>query len=141
MKTLATSLGAVVLALSLNACSFSLLKDKYAKNEAAASSYLGSKKSAPTRTNVEGLWYSPEWGIVVLNQEGSKVTGVFQDFYKANGLISGRKVFLVLTDDDWAEYTVELAKQPSGDLKGHYSPDVPFSEASQHELTLKRIDL
>lgn len=139
MKTLATSLGAVVLALSLNACSFSLLKDKYTKNEAAASGYLSSKKGGIARVNVEGLWYSPEWNMVVLNQEGSKVDGVFQDYYKVNGVVSGRHIYLVLTDDDWAEYTVQLTKQPNGDLKGFYSPDVPFSESSQHELTLKRV--
>lgn len=140
MKTLATSLGAVVLALSLNACSFSFLKEKYTRNEAAASGYLSSKKTGSARTNVEGLWYSPQWNIVVLNQEGSKVSGIFQDYYKVNGLVSGRNVYLVLRDDDWAEYTVELKKQPNGDLKGFYSPDVPFSEATAHELVLKRID-
>lgn len=141
MKTLATTLGAIVLALSMNACSFSLLKDKYAKNEAAASGYLGSKKSAPSRMNVEGLWYSPEWGIVVLNQEGGKLTGVFQDYYKVSGLVSGRKAYIVLTDDDWAEYTVELTRQSNGDLRGYFSPDVPFSEATRHEVVLKRINL
>ncbi len=140
MKTLVTTLGAIVLALSLNACSFSLLKDKYAKNEAAASGYLGSKKTGSSRMNIEGLWYSPQWGMVVLNQEGCKLTGVFQDFYSVSGVVSSRRAYIVLTDDDWAEYTVELTKQPNGDLAGYYSPDVPFADATKHELVLKRID-
>ena len=138
MKTLAITLSAVVLMSSFSSCA--LLKEKYAKNERASAAYLSSKRTAPSRMNIEGVWYSPQWGIVVLNQErGGKLSGIFQDYYKVNGVISGKEAFITLIDDDWVEYTVELRRQSWEELKGHYSPSVPFSETDAHELVLKRI--
>ncbi len=65
-ENLATFLGAVVLAFSLNACG--MLQAKYDANGKATAAYLQSKNTSSPRTNVEGLWYSPQWGVVVLNQ-------------------------------------------------------------------------
>ncbi len=67
MKMLATTLSAVFLMASFSSCSW--LKEKYGKNEAASVAYLSEKKSTPAKTNIEGLWYSPQWGIVVFKQE------------------------------------------------------------------------
>lgn len=137
MKTIATVLGVVVLGLSLSSCKF--LEEKYTKNEKAAVAYLSDKKTGSAKTNVEGVWYSPGWGAVVLNQEGSKVTGAFQDYYAVDGVVSGRKVYLVLIDDDWREYTVELTPKGREKLVGYYSAHVPFSESDQQEIVLNRI--
>ena len=88
MKTLATTLSAVVLMVSFSSCSW--LKEKYAKNEKASVAYLSEKKSAPAKMNIEGLWYSPQWGIVVLNQErDGKLSGIFRDHYVVDGVVSG----------------------------------------------------
>lgn len=138
MKTLATLLSAVVLCSSLSSCVW--LKDKYAKNESATAAFLADNKTAPARANFEGLWYSPEWGIIVLNQEtGGKLTGIFRDFYTVRGVVSGTSAYLTLIDDDWTDYTVKLHRKNSEELVGHYSPNVPFSEADSHPLVLKRI--
>jgi hypothetical protein len=137
MKTVATVLGVVVLALSLSSCKF--LEEKYRKNEAAAVAYLSEKKTAPAKTNIEGVWYAPGWGSVILNQEGNKVTGAFQDYYAVDGVVSGKKAYLVLTDDDWREYTVELTAKGREKLVGYYSAHVPFSEVDQQEIVLIRI--
>jgi len=138
MKTLATTLSAVVLMASFSSCSW--LKEKYAKNENARVAYLSEKKSAPAKMNIEGLWYSPQWGIVVFNQErDGKLSGIFRDHYVIDGVISGNNAFLTLIDDDWVEYTVELKRRNRGELTGFYSPSVPFSETDAQELVLKRI--
>ena len=138
MKTLATTLSAVVLMASFSSCSW--LKEKYAKNENASVAYLSEKKSAPAKTNIEGLWYSPQWGIVVFNQErDGKLSGIFRDYYVVDGVISGNNAFITLIDDDWVEYTVELKRKNRGELTGFYSPSVPFSEKDAQELVLKRI--
>lgn len=137
MKTVTTALGVVALSLVLSSCSF--LKEKYAKNEQAAAAYLADKKTAPAATNVEGVWWSPAWGVVVFNQENGKLTGSFQDYYVVDGVVSGRKAYMTLIDDDWREYTVELAPKGREKLVGHFSAHVPFSETDQEELVLTRI--
>lgn len=138
MKTLATALSAVVLAVSLSSCTF--LSEKYAKNEKAAAAFLADNKTAAAKINIEGLWYSPQWGMVLLNQEGSKLDGVFQDYYAVKGVVSGKKAYITLTDDDWVEYTVVLNYKNSNELVGAYSSFVPFNEKHSHDLLLKRID-
>jgi hypothetical protein len=138
MKTLAATLIAVVLAASLSSCNW--LKWKYAKNEQASAAYLTEKKAAPARMNIEGLWYSPQWGIVVFNQEpDGKLSGIFRDYYAINGWVSDKNAFMTLIDDDWVEYTVELKRKNQEELVGFYSPSVPFSEKDAQELVLKRV--
>lgn len=137
MKTVATVLGVVVLGLSLSSCKF--LEERYSKNEKASVAYLADKKTGSAKTNVEGVWYAPGWGSVVLNQEGSTLTGAFQDYYTVDGVVSGRKAYLVLLDDEWREYTVELTAKGREKLVGYYSSHVPFSESDQHEIVLTRI--
>lgn len=138
MKTLVTALGALAFMAFLSSCSW--LKEKYAKNENARVAYLSEKKSAPAKMNIEGLWYSPQWGIVVFNQErDGKLSGIFRDYYVVDGVISGKNAFITLIDDDWVEYTVELKRNNRGELTGFYSPSVPFSETDAQELVLKRI--
>ena len=138
MKTLATTLGVVVLMASLSSCSW--LKEKYSKNEKASVAYLSEKKSAAANMNVEGLWYSPQWGIVVLKQErGGRLSGIFRGDYVVNGVVSDKNAFITLVDDDWVEYTVELKRKNRGQLAGFYSPSVPFSEKDANELVLNRV--
>lgn len=137
MKTIASVLGVVVLGLSLSSCTF--LHEKYTANEKASVAYLAEKKTGPAKVNIEGVWYAPGWGAVVLNQEGSKLTGAFSDYYAVHGVVSGRKAYLTLTDDDWREYTVELTPKGREKLVGFYSAHVPFSESDQQEIVLTRI--
>lgn len=140
MKTLVVSLCSIVVALSFSSCG--LLKGKYDKNHADTVSYIGGKKTASPQFNVEGLWYSPEWGIVVLDQQpNGKLTGVFRDYYTVNGVVSGRNISIALVDDQWTEYTVELTRKNSEVLTGYYSAHVPFSDKDKLPLTLKRISL
>ena len=138
MKTLATTLTAFLIAASLSSCSW--LKWKYEKNEAASAAYLSEKKSASAGMNIEGLWFSPQWGMVVFNQDpDGRLSGIFRDHYVINGLVSGRSAFITLIDDDWVEYTVELRRKSREELVGFYSPSVPFSEKDANELVLKRV--
>ena len=138
MKALATILGAIVLVASFSSCSS--LRSKYGKNERDSAAYLSEKKTTPARMNIEGLWYSPQWGIVVLKQEsGGALSGIFRDDYVVNGVVSDKSAFITLIDDDWVEYTVELTRKNRGLLTGFYSPSVPFSQKDANELVLKRV--
>jgi hypothetical protein len=125
MKTLANFLRATVLVAPLSSCTW--LKANGAKNEAASAVYLSRKKTAFPRMNVEGLWYSPQWGMVVFNQEpGGRLSGIFRDYYVVNRAVSGKSAFLTLIEDDWVEDTVELQRRRREELTGFYSPSVPF---------------
>lgn len=138
MKTLAVTLSAIVLMTSFSSCTW--LKEKYARNEQASVAYLSDKKTAPARMNIEGVWFSPQWGMVILNQErGGKLSGIFQDHYVVNGIVSGKEAFITLIDDDWVEYTVELRRKNWEELTGYYSPSVPFLDKDATEVTLTRI--
>ena len=119
-----------------------MLKGKYDRNEKATVAYLGDK-TLPAKINVEGLYYSPQWGIVILKQcPGGKLSGIFQDYYHVRGKVSGRKIFIALVDDDWVEYTVQLQRGSKwGELVGSYSAHIPFSESDAQEVVLKRISL
>ncbi len=137
MKPLANVLTLLALALSLISCS---LQEKYDANEASATAYLQEKKTAPAAMNIEGLWYSPTWGIVIINQEpGGKLTGLCREYLHIKGVVSGKRAYLTLVDDSWVEYTVELKRTAWDTLVGHYSAEIPFSESDQHEITLTRI--
>lgn len=137
MKTIASLLGVVALGLSLSSCTF--LHEKYSTNEKAAIAYIAGKKTGPAKVNIEGVWYAPGWGVVVINQEDGKLTGAFQDYYAIEGVVSGRKAFFTLLDDDWREYTVELTAKSHEKLVGFYSAHIPFSESDQQEIVLTRI--
>jgi len=140
MKTLATVLCSVVFALSFSSCG--MLKEKYDKNEKATAAYLSEKKTAPAKINIEGLYYSPEWGIVVLKQSAKgELTGIFQDYYHVRGVVSGKKAYIALVDSDWVEYTVQLQRKSANVLTGYYSAHTPFSESDQREVILNRISL
>lgn len=127
-------------AFSLTSCGF--LSEGLTKNQAATTSYISGKKSAKPALNVEGVWYSPEWGIVVLDQQpDGTLTGIFQDYYTVNGIVSGKNIYIALLDDEWTEYTVELTRKNREILTGFYSPDIPFSAETKIPFTLKRITL
>ena len=138
MKPLTTILSAIVLGFSLTSCT--MLHEKYAENEKNSVAYLAGKKTGPAKTNIEGLWFSPEWGTIVLNQEpNGRLTGLFQDYYVVEGVVVGKRAYLTLTDDDWREYTVELTAKGREKLAGFYSAHIPFSESDQEEVVLTRI--
>lgn len=136
MKTIVSVLLGAVFALSLTSCN---IKEKYSKNDAATTAYLQQPKSTP-RTNIEGIWYAPEWGIVAFNQTPSgKVSGGFQDWYAAQGYVSGKNVRLALVGDSWTDYTMELTRVSNEHLKGSYSSSVPFSAKNAKEVNFVKI--
>jgi hypothetical protein len=137
MKTLVRAACLLLMVGSLSSC---FLGQKYQKNHAATVAYLNEKASSKAQINVEGLWYSPQWGVVLLNQTpDGKVTGVVDGYLHAKGVVSGKNVYLVLVDDDWTEYTVELRRTKWDQLKGNFSSWVPFNAIDQQEVVLEKI--
>lgn len=116
------------------------LKESYSKNEAARVAYLTEKKTTPAKINVEGVYFSPDWGLMVLKQQpGGKVSGLIGTHGVAKGYVSGSKVFLAVVDGGWTEYTLELHRPRYDQLKGLYSAHVPFNSVDEHEVVFEKI--
>ncbi len=120
--------------LLLSGCS---LQEKYAKNEAAGAAWL-KESPAPARANFEGIYYTPDWGTVTINQEDGNLTGSLAH-YQLRGVVSGKTARLLLTDDYWTDYTMILTRKSFDKLSGAYSEGVPFSKDSSKPIVLHRI--
>lgn len=119
----------------LGACSTA---EKYAANQAATESWLGSKKGS-TETRIDGAWDAIDsgWGTGRFAQSGNKITGALGN-YTAKGVLNGSTVYLAFESGGWTYYTATLKKR--GDtLGGFYSSSVPFSSSDQSALTLRRV--
>lgn len=136
MKTLSSLAVASLLLATLGGCS---LQEKYTKNNAAAASWLTSTKSAPARTNFEGVYYSPDWGQAVLNQSNGEVTGAI-GYFNVKGSVSGRTASLALIDDQWVTYTMILTKRGGEFLTGSFSPCIPFCAKGSKPAKFVKID-
>lgn len=112
--------------------------EKYAGNKAAAQSWLQANNRGPAKTNFEGVYYSPDWGVVALNQRGDKVNGSIAHFH-VSGIATGRTAYLLLTDDEWIEHTMILKRKNSEIIEGTYSSHVPFSEKDALPVHLDKI--
>lgn len=117
-------------------CTFTA--EKYTRNKAAAQSWLQANDRGPAKTNFEGVYYSPDWGVVALNQRGDKVTGAIAHFH-LSGVATGRTAYLLLTDDDWVEHTMILTRKNSEIIEGAYSSYIPFSEKDALPVHLDKI--
>lgn len=139
MKTLTTILSAVVLAFSFSSCAF--YHNKYEGNAKASAAFLTSNKTDKVRTNVEGVYYAPDWkGIVVIKQqEGGKLVGLFPHNDTVKGIVSGHTAYITLVDGNWTFYTLILKKDCCGNLVGYASENAPFSEKDKKAVTLLKI--
>lgn len=115
------------------------LAEKYAKNNAAASAWLAANSKAPARTNFEGTYYSPDWGVATLNQKSGKVTGAIS-YHNVRGIVSGKLAYLTLIDDQWVEYTMILGWRNHEELQGAFSPAIPFCKKSSKPVSFDKID-
>jgi hypothetical protein len=117
MKTPILPIVVVCLSLLATGCTTA---EKTRKNNAEAQTWLDKNATQPAATNVEGVYYSPQWGVVALNQRHGKLTGATAE-YRLKGKVSGKTAFLLVCDGDWAEHTMILNRKSSEILDGSYS--------------------
>lgn len=123
------------MALLLSGCT---LTEKYSKNNAAAAAWISANARQPAATNFEGVYYSPDWGIVALNQRDGKLTGSIAHFH-ITGIVSGKSAYALLVDDEWVEHTMILKRKSSEIVEGSYSSFVPYSKVDSLPVHLDRI--
>lgn len=114
------------------------LKEKYAANNAAADRWLAGGKKEAAAVSFEGVYYSPDWGMAVLNQKNGELAGTLSYFH-LKGVVNGRVASVVLIDDSWVEYTMVLKRRNAEVLEGSVSPSIPYSSSDSRKVVFERI--
>ncbi len=133
-RSMALLLGCSCLAL-LSGCA---LKEKYAANNSAADRWLAGAGQSPAQVNFEGVYYSPDWGMAVLNQKNGEIAGTLS-YFTLKGVVRGRVASLVLVDDSWVEHTMVLKRRDNEVLEGSVSPSIPYSSSDSKKVIFERI--
>lgn len=135
MRNMFLSTLAAGIALLICGCS---LGEKYQKNNSAAQAWLNAGPTRAAAADFEGVYYSPNWGMVVLNQQNGKITGSI-GYMHVDGRATGKSARLLLVDDSWVEHTMLLTRKSSEILEGTYSSSVPYSKDDAEPVRLDRI--
>jgi hypothetical protein len=125
---------AIALALADFGCKSA---EDYARNNTATAGWLDAHAGQPA-INVAGQWHSDDWGDALFKQKGNRVTGILGD-RPIGGVLSGRTLYLAITDDGWTDYTAVLEPRGPRTLAGQYSDGVPFvAGEDSHAIQLTR---
>ena len=111
-------------------------KERYGRNNEAGDAWL-SDQMLPPQINVSGNWKSSDWGDTYLGQNGAKVGGHLGD-YPVNGVVSGDKVYLLVSQGGWYYYSATLEMPGPNMLIGYYSRTVPYKANSRDDIRLDR---
>ena len=108
---------------------------------AAGNDWL-SKEDAPVAANINGTWTSNEWGDMTFTQSKKcrEVTGSTADGWKIDGVVAGKKIFLIFSHTDQVVYSAILKVEPDKRLVGGYVSGALMVEGSPSqpmELRLK----
>ena len=99
--------------------------------------WLASKTDEPT-INIAGQWFSPEWGIAILKQEGRAVSGIIGD-YPVKGVVSGDTIYLLMYAGEKVDYTAKLEASGTNIFTGLYSAKHNIDEAIELEASNKAL--
>jgi hypothetical protein len=92
-----------------------------AKVEIEGKAWLDSQKD-PAEINVNGTWDSEEWGDFHLTQaEGSREVSGNGGGYEIVGVVSGKRLFMLFSDNHTVDYCATLSPNGNNSLAGTYS--------------------
>jgi hypothetical protein len=104
-----------------------------------AKSWLAAH-SDPAEINVDGIWDSDAWAKVLLHQaKNTRVVTGTSDNYEIEGVVSGKKVFLVFFYKGRLGYTAEIAPDDTDSLIGTYDKGILRSESGRRLFVLSRV--
>ena len=100
-----------------------------------------AQSASPADVNVNGVWESPDWGKVILNQPaGSRdITGE-GDGWRVDGSVDGKKVRLTFSHKRTRRvmYTAELTAISDTKLEGRYSKGMLREDTKGKSMVLTR---
>ena len=133
-------LAIVVVAASVALTGCEILSDftseRYSRNNSKGSAWL-SDQQFPAEVDVSGTWQSQDWGKCFFAQSGRNVRGYMGD-YQAEGVVSGTKAYIVLSQGSWQYYSVIVERPAPALLIGYYSRSIPYQSNNRSDL---RMDL
>ena len=97
-----------------------------------------SDQMEPAGYNIAGHWTSADWGDIRLTQSGRNVGGKFGE-YNVRGVVSGQKVYLLLSQAGWTYYTTVLESPAPGVLAGHFSRTTPIVKHLARPIRLEQL--
>lgn len=121
---------------SLSACSVveEFNTKRYDRNNERGDAWLSDQMDPPT-VDVSGTYRSKDWGRSFLAQSGRDVQGHIGD-YPAKGIVSGDKVFLLVSEGGWYYYSAVLQMTHPGLLVGSYSRSIPYRRDFRRDMEL-----
>lgn len=107
---------------------------RYDRHNALGDAWLSDQVLEPS-INITGRYVSPDWGESFFSQYGRDVRGHLGD-YPVKGVVSGNKVYLLVSESGWYYYSAILEMPQPGVLNGYYSRSVPYKKDLRHSLQL-----
>lgn len=131
----------LALAFSLTGCEVlqrvrNLNDERYTRNNDRGKAWL-SDQTLPAEANISGEWKCDDWGNSAFAQDGRVVRGHLGD-YPVEGVVSGRKAYLCVSDGGWIYYCAVLDIAGPDMLVGYYSRTVPYKYDQRKDLRLDR---
>lgn len=111
-------------------------QERYSRNNDTGKAWL-SDQILPPEINVAGDWNSSVWGSSFLSQDGAKVRGHLGD-YPIEGVVSGKKAYLLASENGWYYYSIVLEMPAPNILIGYYARGVPYRTSARVDLRLDR---
>jgi hypothetical protein len=126
----------VVTSVALTGCEIfrDISSERYSRNNSKGSGWL-SDQMLPPEADVSGTWQSADWGKSFLSQNGRTVRGYIGD-YQVEGVVSGTKAYLVLSQGSWQYYSVILERPAPNLLIGYYSRSIPYQSNNRSDMRL-----
>jgi hypothetical protein len=98
-----------------------------------------SDQMFPPAVDVSGTYRTPDWGTSLLVQNGRDVRGHLGD-YPVKGVVSGQRVYLLVSEGGWYYYSAILEVPRDGVLVGYYSRSVPYRKSMRRDLQMFAIE-
>jgi hypothetical protein len=107
---------------------------RMARIEKEGLAWLQQQPIQQPEIKIESIWISPEWGSLVLKQDGEKLKGS-GDGWDISGLVSGKEIRLVFHYQGEVNYSAILKPEDSK-LVGYYAYGLMTPDSSKKLMVL-----
>lgn len=111
-------------------------QERYSRNNDTGRAWL-SDQMLPAEMDLTGTWKSADWGDAFFAQNDRTARGHLGD-YPVEGVVSGKKAYLLASENGWHYYSVILEMPAPNILIGYYSRSIPYTSGSRRDIRLDR---
>jgi hypothetical protein len=99
-----------------------------------------SNPTASPEVNVDGVWDSKDWGSMTFRQmQGSKdISGSTADGWRIDGVVSGKKIYLIFSDNIKINYSAILNADSDNMLTGVWARELITERSQTKSMKLSR---